>query len=220
MHLLHTPADAQQDKNARLLLAPGSMGAMDNPTLEFLSQAIARNGVNVSRFEFAYMAQRRTGGGKRPPPRAEKLVDEYTAAIAELMPQLAPGEKLLIGGKSLGGRVASMIADEQFAAGAIHGLVCFGYPFHPPKRPECLRTAHLRGLKCPTLVVQGERDPFGRPEEVDAYDLSEAIKLYWAPDGDHDLKPRRSSGTTHDSNLRAGAEAVARFAAQLTGKPR
>jgi len=220
MHFLHTPADAQRDKNTRLLLAPGSMGAMDNPTLEFLSQAIARNGVNVSRFEFAYMAQRRTGGGRRPPPRAEKLVVEYSAAISELMPRLAPGEKLLIGGKSLGGRVASMIADEQFAAGAIQGLVCLGYPFHPPRRPERLRTAHLGGLKCPTLMVQGERDPFGTPDEVADYDLSDVIKFYWAPDGDHDLKPRNSSGATHESNLCAAAEAVARFAAQLTRKPR
>jgi predicted alpha/beta-hydrolase family hydrolase len=123
---------------------------------------------------------------------------------------------LLIGGKSMGGRVASLIADEQFAAGAIAGLVCLGYPFHPPRKPEQLRTAHLQAMACPALIVQGERDPFGGRGEVAGYRLSPAIRLHWADDGDHDLGPRGASGFTRKGNLAAAADAVAQFATTLS----
>ena len=209
MDFLHTPASTDQDRNARLLLAPGSMGAMDNPTLEHLSQALSANGVSVSRFEFAYMAQRRSSGNRQPPPRAEKLLDEYREAVSAAREALPAGQRLLIGGKSLGGRVASMIAEEQFGLGQVHGLACFGYPFHPPKKPDNLRTAHLAELMCPTIFVQGERDPFGTRTEVESYTLSPAIALHWAIDGDHDLKPRKASGSTHAQNLDDAAKAVA-----------
>ena len=141
-------------------------------------------------------------------PKAEALLDEYRAAVAGA----GGGAPLLIGGKSMGGRVASLVADELHAAGRIAGLVCLGYPFHPPKNPEKLRTAHLRGLNCPTLIVQGERDPFGPRGEVEALRLSLAVRYHWAPDGDHDLAPRRSSGHTRRGNLAAAADAVAAFA--------
>ena len=106
-----------------------------------------------------------------------------------------------------------MIADEQFARGAISGLVCLGYPFHPPGKPEKLRTAHLETLACPALIVQGERDPFGRRGEIAAYALSKAIAFHWAADGDHDLGPRGASGFTRKGNLSAAADAVAAFLA-------
>lgn len=219
MDFLHTPANGQEVINARLVLAPGSMGPMDNPTLTLLSQLLAQNGVSVTRFEFAYMAQRRHGGSKRPPPRAERLIDEYRAAIALAARDAQPGERLLIGGKSLGGRVASMIADELFASGRVQGLVCFGYPFHPPGKPDRLRTAHLGQLSCPCLIVQGIRDPFGDHEEVAGYQLSDTIHLHWAVDGNHDLEPRKKSGMTHEANLAAAAKATANFAAALPPPP-
>jgi hypothetical protein len=95
------------------------------------------------------------------------------------------------------------------------GLVCLGYPFHPPGRPERLRTAHLAALRTPTLIVQGTRDPFGGPEEVAGYDLSPSIRIAWIEDGDHDLRPRARSGRTAAGNLAAALEAVAGFAAGL-----
>ena len=113
-------------------------------------------------------------------------MDEYRAAVAAV----PAGAPLIIGGKSMGGRVASMVADELYAAGRIAGLACLGYPFHPPKKPEQLRTAHLVALACPALIVQGERDPFGGRAEVEGYRLSPAIRFHWAGDGDHDLGPR------------------------------
>jgi predicted alpha/beta-hydrolase family hydrolase len=134
-------------------------------------------------------------------------VDEYRAAVAAA----GPGAPLVIGGKSMGGRVASLIADELYAARRIAGLVCLGYPFHPPSQPAKLRTAHLTALACPTLIVQGERDPFGPRAEVEAMRLSPAIGYHWAGDGDHDLGPRGGSGFTRKANLAAAADAVAAF---------
>jgi predicted alpha/beta-hydrolase family hydrolase len=128
-------------------------------------------------------------------------------AWLDVIAALGGGEKVVIGGKSLGGRIASYVAD---AAGA-RGLVCLGYPFHPPSEPTRLRTAHLAGLSTPTLIVQGTRDPFGGPEEVAGYDLSPAIRLVWMEDGDHSFKPRRSSGRTEEGNLAETIEAIAGF---------
>ena len=113
----------------------------------------------------------------------------------------------------MGGRVASMLADELFADRQIAGLVCLGYPFHPPGQPDKLRTAHLETLKTPALICQGARDPFGTREEVSGYRLSPKIELHWLEDGDHDFRPRKASGLTTGGNLDAAAERVADWAA-------
>lgn len=201
------------DAPSRLLLAHGAGAAMTSPFLELLVSLLAERGVAVTRFEFAYMAARRDGGKRRPPPKAETLISEYEAAIESVSKTLRRKQALFVGGKSLGGRVASMIADTQFASGTIRGLVCLGYPFHPPGKPNQLRTAHLEALACPALIVQGDRDPFGTRDEVAAYALSKAISVHWAADGDHDLGPRGASGFTRKGNLSAAAGAVADFLA-------
>jgi uncharacterized protein len=115
--------------------------------------------------------------------------------------------RLFIGGKSLGGRIASLIADEVGAA----GLICLGYPFHPPGRPERLRTVHLAGLGTPTLICQGTRDPFGRPEEVADYPMSPAIRFMWVPDGEHSFRPTKASDRTWEANLDLAAGEVLAF---------
>ena len=97
--------------------------------------------------------------------------------------------------------------------------MCLGYPFHPPKKPDQLRTAHLEQLACPALIVQGERDPFGTRAEVEAMRLSPAIRLHWAGDGDHDLGPRGASGFTRKGNLAAAADAMAEFAQGARVRP-
>jgi uncharacterized protein len=181
---------------------------MDSPFLENFAGLLAARGIATLRFEFTYMAARRLGGSRKPPPRAERLTDEYRAAVSAL----PLGASLLIGGKSMGGRVASLVADELHAQGRIAGLVCLGYPFHPPKKPDQLRTAHLAELACPALIVQGERDPFGSRSEVQALRLSPAIRFHWAGDGDHDLGPRGGSGFTRKGNLAGAADAIAAFA--------
>jgi predicted alpha/beta-hydrolase family hydrolase len=117
----------------------------------------------------------------------------------------------VIGGKSMGGRIASLAADEAGVA----GLVCLGYPFHPTGKPNQLRIEHLRGLVTPTLILQGTRDPFGNAEEVAGYDLPSRIQIHWLADGDHSLKPRKASGRTEQQNWDEALEALASFVTQL-----
>jgi predicted alpha/beta-hydrolase family hydrolase len=195
-----------------VLLAHGAGGPMDTPTMTAAAKALADQGFRVARFEFEYMASRRRSASRKPPPRAETLCPEYLAAIDALK---AKGP-LIIGGKSMGGRIASMIADDLHAAGRIAGLLCLGYPFHPTGKPEQLRTAHLAKMKTPALIVQGTRDPFGSRAEVATYALSKAIKILWLEDGDHDLKPRKSiSGFSAADHLRSLGEAVAAWAGRI-----
>ncbi len=190
-----------------LLLAHGAGGAMDSPAMQALAEVFAAEGLRVARFEFSYMAARRQGT-RKPPPKAETLIPEYRAAMAAL----GVKGKFIIGGKSMGGRIASMIADETQAA----GLLCIGYPFHPVGKPEKLRTAHLKHLRKPTLIAQGTRDPFGTRDEVTTYDLSPAIQILWMEDGDHDLRPRKSvSGFTIKNHLASLAREVTEWSSKL-----
>jgi predicted alpha/beta-hydrolase family hydrolase len=193
--------DGPEDARVTIMLAHGAGAPMDSAAMNAAAAALAAEGFRIARFEFAYMASRRTPAGKKPPPKAETVMPEYVAAIDDLGPTDGP---LVIGGKSMGGRVASMVADNLFDAGRIAGLLCLGYPFHPPGRPEQLRTAHLADLRTPGLIVQGTRDPFGGREEVAGYTLSPAIEILWLDDGDHDLKPRKSvSGLTAADHLKS-----------------
>ena len=193
------------DTRPTLLLAHGAGAPMDSPWMNAFAEALAAAGHRTARFEFAYMAARRSGI-RKPPPKAETLMDEFRAAIAGVQ----HSGRLLIGGKSMGGRVASLVAEAEFRAYAIAGLICLGYPFHPPGQPETLRTAHLATLSVPTLICQGTRDPFGTRGEVPAYALSPAIELFWLEDGDHDFRPRKAaSGRTMAENLAAAVQKVA-----------
>jgi predicted alpha/beta-hydrolase family hydrolase len=201
--------DGAPDAKALLLLGHGAGAPMTSPFLEKLTGLLVERGLQVARFEFGYMAARREGGKKRPPPRAETLMPEYLGAVKEMRGRLAT--RLFIGGKSMGGRVASLVADGLFADKAIAGLVCLGYPFHPPGKPDALRTAHLETMRCPTLIVQGERDPFGSRAEVEALKLPASIRFVWIADGDHDFGPRGGSGFTRAGNLAAAADAVSAF---------
>jgi predicted alpha/beta-hydrolase family hydrolase len=182
-------------KTAKLtfIFAHGAGGAMDTPFMTRVARGIAENGIRVVRFEFPYMAARRKGGKRGAPDREAVLLESWREAVA------AQGDpkRIYIGGKSMGGRMASLVADELQVA----GLVCFGYPFHPPGQPAKVRTAHLKSLKTRALILQGERDPFGTRTDVKGYDLSESISVEWLPDGDHSLKPRASSGVTESVNL-------------------
>jgi uncharacterized protein len=200
------------DAPATILLAHGAGAPMDSQSMSATARALADAGLRVARFEFAYMASRRTSAGRKPVPRAETVNPEYIAAVEAL------GAKgpLIIGGKSMGGRVASMVADELHAAGKIGGLLCLGYPFHPPDKPDQVRTKHLVGLKTPALICQGTRDEFGAREEVARYQLSPAIEFRWLEDGDHDLRPRKSvSGFSALDHLKTLAQAVRQWAGRI-----
>jgi predicted alpha/beta-hydrolase family hydrolase len=205
--------DGPAHAHATILLGHGAGAPMDSPAMTAISAALAKAGFRVARFEFGYMASRRTDAGRKPPPRAETLIEEYRSAVAGL----GASGPLIIGGKSMGGRVASMLADELFASGQIAGLLCLGYPFHPPGKPEQLRTKHLAGMKTPALICQGTRDIFGSRDEVSSYSLSKKIEILWLEDGDHDLKPRKGiSGFTAADHLKTMAEAVKTWSGGLS----
>ena len=188
---------------ATLLLAHGAGAPMDSDFMTLFAERLARQSVRVLRFEFPYMAARRQGGARRPPSPMPVLLDSfrthYRAAVA--------AGPLFVGGKSMGGRVASLLADELGAA----GLICLGYPFHPPGKPERTRTEHLAGLVTPALIVQGTRDAFGKPGEVAGYALSGQIQVSWLDTGDHDFTPLKRSGLSQAGLIDQAAQRAAGF---------
>lgn len=185
-----------------LVLAHGAGAPMDSDFMNRITQLLNDKGIRVVRFEFPYMAERRRTGKKRPPDRAPKLLAHFAQVLDDI-----GGEEVFIGGKSMGGRMATMLATERLLA----GVCVLGYPFHPAGRPDKVRTDHFASLDCPVLICQGERDPMGKPEETARYSIPPTIQLHWLPDGDHDLKPRKASGLSHEQNLRNAADGIARF---------
>jgi predicted alpha/beta-hydrolase family hydrolase len=184
------------------IFAHGAGGAMDTPFMNRVAKGLGERGVRVIRFEFPYMRARREGKRSGAPDRQPVLLDSWRDAIGR-----AGVARPFIGGKSLGGRMASMVADESGAA----GLICFGYPFHPPGKRDRLRVDHLRAMATPTLIIQGERDPFGTPEDVAEYALASVVRIEWVTDGDHSFKPRRASGSTENANINRAVELAAAF---------
>jgi uncharacterized protein len=201
--LIDGPAKAK----VTLVLAHGAGAAMDSPFMKAMAEGVGAKGIRVVRFEFPYMQRRRaTGKGGAPDPE-RVLLQSWRNTIAEL----GGGSGLVIGGKSLGGRIASMVADEA----GVRGLVCLGYPFHPPGKPEVTRTKHLETLRTPALILQGTRDSFGSPEDLKRHRLSSKIRVEWIEDGDHSFKPRAHSGRTEADNLRLAVTLVNGFIGQV-----
>lgn len=195
--------DGPKGAELTYVFAHGAGGAMDTPFMTTVARELGERGIRVIRFEFPYMAARRTSGKRGAPDREAVLLATWRDAVA----QLGGGERVFIGGKSMGGRMATLVADEL----RVRGVACFGYPFHPPGQPARVRTAHLEAMATPMLVLQGERDPFGTREDVASYRLSPAIRIEWLPDGDHSLKPRAKSGVTEAQNVTHAIEAAAGF---------
>ncbi len=198
----------ERPPHATLIRAHGAGAPMDSPFMARMAALQAARGVAVARFEFDYMARRRAEGVKAPPDRAPKLLARFQAVLEDVAGR-AQGP-LWVGGKSMGGRMAThLLAAPGTPAPA--GAVVFGYPFHPPGKPERTRLDHFPDLTGPVLICQGERDPFGKREEVAGYPLPAALTLHWVFDGDHDLKPRKRSGGDQDANLAAAADRAAAF---------
>ncbi len=194
--------DGPADSPVTIALAHGAGAGMDHEFMTAFAEGLADAGLRVVRFEFPYMAERRRTGKRRPPNREPVLREAWHQVIDYL-----DAPTLIIGGKSMGGRIASLIADEAQPA----AQVCLGYPFHPSGKPDRLRTEHLAEIKTPTLILQGERDALGNREEVAGYQLSENIQIRWLPDGDHSLKPRKMSGRTERENREEALGAIVDF---------
>jgi predicted alpha/beta-hydrolase family hydrolase len=204
MELLTNEPGVPDARAITVALAHGAGAAMDSPFMNAVAEGLARHGLRVIRFEFPYMRKRRADGRRRGPDPLPVLQAAWREAIGAIGPA-----QLVIGGKSMGGRIASMVADEA----RVRGVVCLGYPFHPPGKPAKTRTAHLEALRTPTLILQGTRDPFGKPGEVERYRLSAAVRIEWIEDGDHSFKPTVRSGRTLEQNLDEVIAAVCAFVA-------
>jgi len=198
------------DADITFVFAHGAGAHMDSKFMDRIAIGLGEQGIRVVRFEFPYMQKRRETGKKRPPERTPKLLNYWREVIQDL----GGPDKLYIGGKSLGGRMATMIAAElETEETPVRGVCVTGYPFHPQGKsePGYLRTEHLMTLKTPTLICQGARDVMGWWDEVVTYDLPKSIDFHWAEDGDHDLKPRVLSGRSMRQNQEEAVDAIAQW---------
>ncbi|MDG2244178.1 MAG: alpha/beta fold hydrolase [Rhodospirillaceae bacterium] len=198
--------DGPNNTELTVVLAHGAGAPMDSEFMEVFAHGIAGHGHRCVRFEFPYMYERRVTGKKRPPDRQPKLVDTWNSVIDHFGPK-----NLVIGGKSMGGRIATIVADDA----KVRGLLALGYPFYGAGRADKPRIDHLINIQTPMLVCQGTRDAMGSHETITALTLSKAISYYWSKDGDHSLKPRKKSGRTKDQNWTAALDAIANFLSEL-----
>lgn len=175
------------ESRAVMVLAHGAGAPADSPFMEELVQALEINGISTVRFEFPYMQKRREDGRKRPPDRQPRLVECFSEVVDHVRLELNDDCPVVVGGKSMGGRMASVLASER---SDLAGVVGFGYPFHPPGRLDKWRTDHFASLRCPMLVVQGTRDPFGKVEELAGYPKTWGrVQVVWLEGGNHDFQP-------------------------------
>ncbi|GAA3937223.1 alpha/beta family hydrolase [Litoribacillus peritrichatus] len=208
--LVTDPMD--EGKNITLILAHGAGAPMDSEFMEEVAQLYSSLGIKVIRFEFPYMAERRDTGKKRPPDRAPKLVAHWKAVAEQVLKEIKG--PCFVGGKSMGGRMSTMLLAEHDLP--IKGSVCFGYPYHAPGKPEKVRDAHFADVEQPILILQGERDAFGTKDEVMSYTTYPGVEHHWLKDGNHDLKPRKASGVTHEENIKEAVIVSSQWMANIT----
>lgn len=209
--LIFNTATSAPEQAPLLLLAHGAGVGSDSPFMERLAVSLAGQGVSVVRFEFPYMQKRRQDGRKRPPDRQAVLLEGFADRVRRCREEIGPDRALVVGGKSMGGRMASILATLPEAPG-IEGVACFGYPFHPPGKPDRWRTDHFPGLKAPMAVFQGTRDPFGKPEELQAQPpLPSLVTVHWLEGGNHDLRPLKKQGLDPDALIDEAAAQAASF---------
>lgn len=195
-----------------LILAHGSGAPMDSGPMERLARALAGAGFRVRRFEFPFMRERRSGGKRRPPDRQPVLLAAWQQAIKTVQADEPDARQCWVGGRSLGGRMASLLLTPENRATEAAGALAFGYPFHPPRKPEQWRTGHFSDLCRPLWIAQGERDPFGKRVEVEAQmPFADRVHVEWVNDGDHELMPTRRSKRDPDQLLEGTAARARAF---------
>ena len=173
---------------AVMILAHGAGAPMDSLFMELLAEALAAQGIENVRFEFPYMVKRREDGRKRPPDRQPALLEAFREQVSLARAELGTRIPLLVGGKSMGGRMATLLAAGECKG--VDGVACYGYPFHPPGKLDRWRTEHLDKVAVPLLVVQGTRDPFGKPDELKAQgQIPGLTRVCWLDGGNHDFQP-------------------------------
>ncbi|WP_022940159.1 alpha/beta family hydrolase [Psychromonas hadalis] len=193
------------------LFAHGAGAPADSCFMESIALGLAKQGIFVIRFNFDYMQIRMETGKRRPPERAPKLIKQFEDMIKKVT--LQKNRAMVIGGKSMGGRMASLVASQFEENGLIEikGVACLGFPFHPAGKLDKLRIDHFPLIKQKQLIIQGSRDKLGSFAEVESYHLPKAINWCWLEDGDHDLKPRVKSGLTHAQHINQAIECLSQF---------
>ena len=205
--------DGDDAASATFIFAHGAGGAMDTPFMDAFTAGLVAAGVRVVRFEFPYMAGRRSGG-RRPVDRPPILHATYMeVALHEQTRAAKKRAHLFLGGRSMGGRIASLIADEVEP----DGLVCLAYPFWPPGKPnDDARLVPLRAMKTPALIIQGTRDEFGGKPAVQGQIFTP--RVHFLEDGDHDFDARRSSGRTTEMNVNEAVLVTSAFIESVGGR--
>ncbi|QFT10591.1 alpha/beta fold hydrolase [Vibrio sp. THAF190c] len=194
--------DGEEHSQYTFVFAHGAGAGMDHEFMQSVAKGLAFKGIRVIRFNFPYMIKRAEDGKRRPPDRAPKLLEAYQEVIEQI-----DAQQLVIGGKSMGGRMASHLSEHEKVA----GVACLGFPFHPPGKPDKYKGEHLAELSKACLILQGERDTFGKREEFPAFNLSDSVSVEFIPDGDHSFKPRKISGHTEQQNIALAVEKLAKF---------
>jgi predicted alpha/beta-hydrolase family hydrolase len=201
------PAKAKVRAGITLILGHGAGAGQTHSFMVSFATELAARGIDVVTFNFSY-----TEHGRHVPDKNDKLEECYRAVIETVRNhKKLTQNKLAIGGKSMGGRIASQVAAS--GAGDLAGLVFLGYPLHPPGNPEKLRSKHLPDIKAPILFVQGSRDSFGTPDELRPIikNMKTRAKLYVVESGDHSFKVPKSAGVTQEEVYRTVIDEIARW---------
>lgn len=199
-----------------MILAHGAGAPADSVFMEELSARLEDNGIPNVRFEFPYMQKRREDGKKRPPDRQPRLLECFSEVVDQVRREVGTRCLIIVGGKSMGGRMASLLAAER---PGIDGVVGFGYPFHAPGKPETWRTGHFGQLSCPMLIVQGTRDPFGKLEEMAGHESElKSIRLCWLDGGNHDFQPLARQKSSQQALINEAAKRAQAFIHERLGR--
>lgn len=200
---MKTIIDNPENPFAQCILAHGAGANKDSDFMQGIATRLCKKRVKVIRFDFPYMIAAREKSKRQPPNRMPILISDFEEMIKTADKHLP----LFIGGKSMGGRVATMLTDYQ----NVKGLICLGYPFHPPGKPEKHRTAHLQEFDNSTLILQGERDTFGNKTRITEYQLANSIEIEYLEAADHSFVPLKSSGISVEQHLDLAATKIVNF---------
>ncbi|MGR6501541.1 alpha/beta fold hydrolase [Shewanella sp. Koi 1] len=192
-----------------ILFAHGVGANRDSDFMCQIAAGLVANGFQVMRFNFPYMQANAVDGKKRPPDRAPKLLTCFSEMldVAHAQPEV---KRVVLMGKSMGGRMAALLACDSVQASRIDRVICLGYPFIPLKGGEP-RLEPLNDCQVPVLVLQGERDKFGGKMQIPSWPLKRDIQIEYLADGDHSFVPRKSSGTTEAANLAFAVDLSTKF---------
>jgi uncharacterized protein len=191
--IVYAIPNKMRDPPTSLIIAHGAGGPMHSPFIRFFHTELARQGFLAVKFNFPYMEARR-----RVPDRREILEGSYRTIVEQVRKSSHPTSRMLIGGKSMGGRIASQIVANDGVD--VNGLFFLGYPLHPPGKTEQLRDAHLYDIKKPMLFVSGTRDSFARKDLLERVvsRIGSKAQLKWIENGDHSFKTSSMKGKGRD----------------------